>query len=174
MTGKNSRKEYCRRRYRRVSALLAALALLFTMVPAELYTTALAAETEQAVESPLPEETVSPVEENPTGGDTEADTETDGDTAEAEADSQAATDGTAAIAAKVQCYAALNGGWHLVVTTTVTRKDSGSNGRYYITVEELEKIYGDMALRQRILPASGTSPIPMATTADTSGETPRR
>lgn len=142
MTGKNSRKEYCRRRYRRVSALLAALALLFTMVPAELYTTALAAETKQAVESPLPEETVSPVEENPTGGDTEADTETDGDTAEAEADSQAATDGTAAIAAKVQCYAALNGGWHLVATTTVTRKDSGSNGRYYITVEELEKIYG--------------------------------
>lgn len=141
MTPRNSGKEYCRRRYRRVSALLAAIALLFTMVPAELYTTALAMETEQTGESPLPEETLSPVEEPPTGGDTEADTETDDDAIDAETEPQASTNGRA-VAAKVQCYAALNGGWHLVETTTVTRKDSGSSGRYYITVEELEKIYG--------------------------------
>ena len=139
----SSGKEHRRHRARRASALLVVLALLFTMLPTGLYTVADAAPAEN--EAPLPEETV-PAGEAEKQIDAEPDVGRDEDTADIgreEAEPQAATNGTADVAARVQCYAALNGDWYLVASTTVTRKDSGSNGRYYITAEELEEIYGD-------------------------------
>lgn len=126
--------EYRRRRARRASALMVVLALLFTMVPTGFATVAGAAEaTETAPSEPPaapPEPTPEPTPEPP------ADDTTD-DPADDITDRAAPT----ATAVAVTCYAAVDGDWQQVGTVQTDKIDSDSN-RYYVTAQELDRIYG--------------------------------
>lgn len=125
--------EYRRRRARRASALMVVLALLFTMVPTGFATVAGAAEAAEAAPSeppaappePIPEPTPEPPADDPT--DDPADDITD----------RAAPTATAVT---VTCYAAVDGGWKQVGTVQTDKIDSG---RYYVTAQELDGIYGE-------------------------------
>lgn len=129
--------EYRRRRARRASALMVVLALLFTMVPTGFATVAGAAEAAEAAPSeppaappePTPEPIPEPTPEPP------ADDTTD-DPADDITDRAAPT----ATAVAVICYAAVDGGWKQVGTVQTDQTDS--SGRYYITAQELDGIYG--------------------------------
>lgn len=131
--------EYRRRRARRASALMVVLALLFTMVPTGFATVAGATEaTETAppepTPEPIPEPIPEPTPEPPT--DDPADDTTD-DTADDITDRAAPT----ATAVTVTCYAAVDGDWKQVGTVQTDQIDS--SGRYYVTAQELDGIYGE-------------------------------
>lgn len=131
-TNFSSGKEHRRHRARRVSALLVVLALLFTMLPTGLYTVADATPVEEEPALlPAPEEVLPVPEEE------EAD--------EQPAEAQPAENKARAAAATVECYVARDGGWYKVQTvqTTVQYNDGSNKIRYYISVKELEEIYGD-------------------------------
>lgn len=118
--------EYRRRRARRASALMVVLALLFTMVPTGFATVAGATEaTETAPPEPTPEPTPEPPMDTPDEEYTE------------DIDDRAAPTATAVT---VTCYAAVDGGWKQVGTVQTDQTDS--SGRYYITAQELDGIYG--------------------------------
>lgn len=121
--------EYRRRRARRASALMVVLALLFTMVPTGFATVAGAAEaTETAPPEPTPEPPADDTTDDPTDDTTD-------DPADDITDRAAPT----ATAVAVTCYAAVDGGWQQVGTVQTDKIDSG---RYYVTAQELDGIYG--------------------------------
>ena len=137
--------EYRRRRARRASALMVVLALLFTMVPTGFATVAGAAEaTETAppepTPEPIPEPTPEPIPE-PTP-EPPADDPTDdpaNDISDDPADDITDRAAPTATAVAVTCYAAVDGGWQQVGTVQTDKIDSG---RYYVTAQELDGIYG--------------------------------
>ncbi len=133
--------EYRRRRARRASALMVVLALLFTMVPTGFATVAGATEAAEAAPSeppaappePIPEPTPEPTPEPP------ADDTTD-DPADDPADDITDRAAPTATAVTVTCYAAVDGNWKQVGTVQTDKIDSG---RYYVTAQELDGIYGE-------------------------------
>lgn len=138
--------EYRRRRARRASALMVVLALLFTMVPTGFATVAGAAEATETeppaappepTPEPIPEPTPEPPADDTTDdpADDPADDPTD-DPADDITDRAAPT----ATAVTVTCYAAVDGGWKPVGTVQTDKIDSG---RYYVTAQELDGIYGE-------------------------------
>lgn len=138
--------EYRRRRARRASALMVVLALLFTMVPTGFATVAGAAEATETeppaappepTPEPIPEPTPEPPADDTTDdpADDPADDPTD-DPADDITDRAAPT----ATAVTVTCYAAVDGGWKQVGTVQTDKIDSG---RYYVTAQELDGIYGE-------------------------------
>lgn len=138
--------EYRRRRARRASALMVVLALLFTMVPTGFATVAGAAEATETeppaappepTPEPIPEPTPEPPADDTTDdpADDPADDPTD-DPANDITDRAAPT----ATAVTVTCYAAVDGGWKQVGTVQTDKIDSG---RYYVTAQELDGIYGE-------------------------------
>lgn len=134
--------EYRRRRARRASALMVVLALLFTMVPTGFATVAGAAE---AAEAALPEPTPEPIPEptpEPPADDTTDDPTDDptDDTTDDPADDITDRAAPTATAVTVSCYAAVDGDWKQVGTVQTDQTDS--SGRYYITAQELDGIYG--------------------------------
>lgn len=130
--------EYRRRRARRASALMVVLALLFTMVPTGFATVAGAAEaTETALPEPIPEPTPEPPADDTT--DDPADDPAD-DTTDDPADDITDRAAPTATAVAVTCYAAVDGDWKQVGTVQTDKIDSG---RYYVTAQELDGIYGE-------------------------------
>lgn len=136
------KSEYRRRRARRASALMVVLALLFTMVPTGFATVAGATEaTETAPPEPTPEPIPEPTPEPPADDTTDDPTDDPAndisdDPANDITDRAAPT--TTAVA--VTCYAAVDGGWQQVGTVQTDQTDS--SGRYYVTAQELDGIYG--------------------------------
>lgn len=130
--------EYRRRRARRASALMVVLALLFTMVPTGFATVAGAAEaTETAPPEPTPEPIPEPTPESTP--EPPADDPTD-DISDDPADDITDRAAPTATAVTVSCYAAVDGDWKQVETVQTDQTDS--SGRYYITAQELDGIYG--------------------------------
>lgn len=131
--------EYRRRRARRASALMVVLALLFTMVPTGFATVAGATEaTETAPPEPIPEPTPEPTPEPPADDTTDDPTD---DTTDDPADDITDRAAPTATAVAVICYAAVDGDWKQVGMVQTDKIDSDSN-RYYVTVQELDGIYG--------------------------------
>lgn len=138
MQAASGRKTECRRRRaRRASALMVVLALLFTMVPTGFATVAGATEAAEAAPSEPPSAPPEPIPE-PTP-EPPADDTTD---APADAPANDITDRAAptATAVTVTCYAAVDGDWKQVGTVQTDQTDS--SGRYYITAQDLDGIYG--------------------------------
>lgn len=131
------KSEYCRRRARRASALMVVLALLFTMVPTGFATVAGAAEAAETAPSEPPAAPPEPTPEPPT--DDPADDTTE-DTTDDPADDITDRAAPTATAVTVTCYAAVDGGWQQVGTVQTDKIDS--SGRYYVTAQELDGIYG--------------------------------
>lgn len=134
--------EYRRRRARRASALMVVLALLFTMVPTGFATVAGAAEAaETALPEPTPEPTPEPIPEStpepPADDTTDAPAEYISDDPADDITDRAAPTATAVT---VTCYAAVDGDWKQVGTVQTDQTDS--SGRYYITAQDLDGIYG--------------------------------
>lgn len=142
--------EYRRRRARRASALMVVLALLFTMVPTGFATVAGAAEATEteppaAPPEPTPEPTPEPIPEptpEPPADDTTDDPADDpaDDPTDDPADDITDRAAPTATAVTVTCYAAVDGGWKQVGTVQTDKIDSG---RYYVTAQELDGIYGE-------------------------------
>lgn len=134
--------EYHRRRARRASALMVVLALLFTMVPTGFATVAGAAEaTETAPPEPIPEPIPEPTPEPAPEPAPESTPEPPADdTTDDPADDITDRAVPTATAVAVTCYAAVDGDWQQVGTVQTDQTDS--SGRYYITAQELDGIYG--------------------------------
>lgn len=134
--------EYRRRRARRASALMVVLALLFTMVPTGFATVAGAAEaTETAPPEPIPEPIPEPTPEPAPEPAPESTPEPPADdTTDDPADDITDRAVPTATAVAVTCYAAVDGDWQQVGTVQTDQTDS--SGRYYITAQELDGIYG--------------------------------
>lgn len=138
--------EYRRRRARRASALMVVLALLFTMVPTGFATVAGAAEAAEAappepIPEPIPEPTPEPPADDPTDDTTDDPTDDPtNDISDDPADDITDRAAPTATAVVVTCYAAVDGGWKQVGTVQTDKIDSG---RYYVTAQELDGIYGE-------------------------------
>ena len=134
--------EYRRRRARRASALMVVLALLFTMVPTGFATVAGAAEaTETAPPEPIPEPIPEPTPEPAPEPAPESTPEPPADdTTDDPADDITDRAVPTATAVAVTCYAAVDGDWQQAGTVQTDQTDS--SGRYYITAQELDGIYG--------------------------------